>query len=90
MLSTKQQSGTSYTGVSTGWIWFRRAVPKVWGINAQMCSDELMWAVIKPMLGSDNLYSLLSRSREINPGSAYVLQHRCTHFLVTQFSNDVI
>ena len=65
-------------------------MPKVWGINTQMGSDELMWVVIKPMLGSDNLYSLPSRSREINPGSAYVLQHRYTHFPVTQFSNDVI
>jgi len=32
-----------------------------------MGSDKLNVAVIKPMLGSDNLYSLLSRSREIKP-----------------------
>ena len=56
MLSTKQQSGTSYTGVSTGWIWFRRAVPKVWGINAQMGSDKLNVGSDKLNVGSDKTH----------------------------------
>jgi len=47
-------------------------VPKIWGYHcpngwAVIPPVILMWAVIKPMLGSDNLYSLLSRSREIKP-----------------------
>jgi len=43
------------------------------------------------MLGSDNLYSPEQiQGDKTQVASAYVLQHRCTQFLVTQFPDDVI